>query len=193
MHDPETGNVICFNGEIYNFAALRKELEADGAVFRSDSDTEVLLRGYAVWGREVLTRLRGMFAFALWDARERRALLARDRLGIKPLYLAQVERPGGRRAMLFASEVRSLLATGLVERRMSESGLASYLWNGFVAGPHSIVHGVWQLAPDTAPGWTPRAIWARRSPSGNFPSNTSRTTPKRVWKRRSARRWRSGS
>jgi asparagine synthase (glutamine-hydrolysing) len=146
MIDPETGNVICFNGEIYNFAALRKELEAAGVRFRSEGDTEVLLRGYAHWGRAVVERLRGMFAFALWDAAERRVLLARDRLGIKPLYLASIERPGGRRVLLFASEVRALLASGLVSRRLSQAGLSSYLWNGFVVGPHSIVHGVRQLA-----------------------------------------------
>jgi asparagine synthase (glutamine-hydrolysing) len=146
MTDADTGNVICFNGEIYNFAALRKELEAAGIRFRSDGDTEVLLKGYACWGRGVLKRLRGMFAFALWDASERRVLLARDRLGIKPLYLANVERPGGRRALLFASEVRALLAGGLVPRRLSEAGLASYLWNGFVVGPHTMVHGVRQLS-----------------------------------------------
>ncbi len=146
MTDADTGIVICFNGEIYNFAALRKELEAAGQHFRSAGDTEVLLKGYAHWGREVVERLRGMFAFALWDASERRVLLARDRLGIKPLYLAKVERPAGRRALLFASEVRALLAGGLVPRRLSEAGLASYLWNGFVVSPDTIVHGVRQLA-----------------------------------------------
>jgi asparagine synthase (glutamine-hydrolysing) len=146
MTDPDTGNVICFNGEIYNFAALRKELEAAGVRFRSDGDTEVLLKGYAHWGPRVLKRLRGMFAFAVWDASERRVLLARDRLGIKPLYLAPVERPDGRRTLLFASEVRALLASGLVPRRLSEAGLASYLWNGFVVSPNTIIHGVRQLA-----------------------------------------------
>ena len=146
MADGETGNVVCFNGEIYNYQDLRKELENEGSSFRTATDTEVLLRAYAVWGRDCVKRLRGMFAFALWDASERRVLLARDRVGIKPLYLTRVERPGSRRVTLFASEVRALLASGMVEHRLSETALATYLWNGFVLGPHSIIRGVRQLA-----------------------------------------------
>src|SRR2546422_10688154 len=87
MVDPETGNVIVFNGEIYNFQALRRELEGGGAGFRSRCDTEVILKAYARWGVDCLTRLRGMFAFALWDAAQGKLFFARDRLGIEPLYL----------------------------------------------------------------------------------------------------------
>jgi asparagine synthase (glutamine-hydrolysing) len=146
MTDPETGNVIVFNGEIYNFPSLRQELERDGAHFRSRSDTEVILKAYARWGPDAISRLRGMFAFALWDATRRSLLFARDRLGIKPLYLCSVAQPGGRRTLLFASEIRALLASGLVEREIDPVGLASYVWHGFVIGPSTIVRGV-ELLP----------------------------------------------
>src|SRR5438477_7253117 len=82
MADPETGNVIVFNGEIYNFQALRAELQREGARFRSRSDTEVILKAYSRWGEDAVSRLRGMFAFALWDAARRTLLFARDRLAI---------------------------------------------------------------------------------------------------------------
>lgn len=148
-HEP-SGHVVCFNGEIYGFQSLRRELAARGERFRSQSDTEVILAGYATWGRDVLARLRGMFAFALWDARSRTVLLARDRLGIKPLYLAEVERPGGERVVLFASEVRSILASSLVSRRIDPLGLSSFLWNGVVATPSTIVRGVRLLEEGTS-------------------------------------------
>jgi asparagine synthase (glutamine-hydrolysing) len=142
MTDRETGNVIVFNGEIYNFRSLREGLERDGACFHSQSDTEVILKAYARWGTDAVSRLRGMFAFALWDAARGVLLLARDRLGIKPLYLSKVVLPGGARAILFASEVRALLKTGLVAREIDPVALSSYVWNGFVIGPGTIVRGV---------------------------------------------------
>src|SRR5580765_3394930 len=89
MQDPATGNWIVFNGEIYNFRELRRDLAATGAEFRSQSDTEVVLAAYRVWGEECWLRLRGMFAFALWDAQRKRLLFARDPMGIKPLYYYQ--------------------------------------------------------------------------------------------------------
>src|SRR5579884_332798 len=89
MQDRETGNWIVYNGEIYNFLEIRKELEANGVTFISHSDTEVLLKAYARWGVSCLQKFRGMFAFALWDARQHHLFLARDPLGIKPLYYAQ--------------------------------------------------------------------------------------------------------
>lgn len=148
-HEP-TGHVVCFNGEIYGYESLRRELTGRGERFRSQTDTEVILAGYATWGRDVVTRLRGMFAFALWDARQRTVLLARDRFGIKPLYLAELERPGGERVVLFASEVRALLASALVPRRLDPMGLSSFLWNGVVASPTTIVRGVRLLEEGTA-------------------------------------------
>ena len=146
MTDPDTGNVITFNGEIYNFEALRRELAAAGARFRSRSDTEVILKAYARWGADAVARLRGMFTFGLWDAARKTLLLARDRLGIKPLYLASVARPDGGRTLLFASEVRALLATDLIARELDPVSLASYVWNGFVVGPPTMVRGI-ELLP----------------------------------------------
>lgn len=142
MVDGETGNVIVFNGEIYNYLELKAELEASGARFVSKSDTEVLLKAYARWGLDMLPRVAGMFAFSIWDASRRTIVLARDRLGIKPLYVANVERPGKPPVTLFGSELRSLLASELVPRRLSPAGLATYLWNGFVFSPPSIVEGI---------------------------------------------------
>src|SRR5690242_3940982 len=109
MQDPETGSWIVYNGEIYNFRDLRGELQRAGASFVSHSDTEVVLKAYARWGEQCLTRFRGMFAFALWDAVRHRLLIARDPMGIKPLYYVQA---GSH--FLFASEVRTLLGSGLV-------------------------------------------------------------------------------
>ncbi len=141
----ESGPVaLTYNGEIYNFRELRRELESRGRRLRSESDTEVILRGYEEWGEEVVPRLRGMFAFAIWDGRSRRLLAARDRLGIKPLY---VHRTAGR--LLFASEIRALLASGLVPRRLAVSTLDDYLAYQTVPWPRTLVDGVAMLPPGT--------------------------------------------
>ncbi len=149
MLDEKSGVVIVFNGEIYNFRELRSELESVGHRFRTRSDTEVLLRAYVQWGTACVSRLRGMFAFALYDPARRKLVLARDRLGIKPLYFARVRRSGGRDALVFASEVRALLGGGLVERRLEPTALKSFLWHGFVVGGDSVVRGVRRLEPGT--------------------------------------------
>ena len=166
MSDPETGNVIVFNGEIYNFQVLREQLREGGARFRSRSDTEVILKAYARWGVDCVSHLRGMFAFVLWDASQKVSLIARDRLGIKPLYLHRVIRTGGAHTLLFASEVRAILASGLLDRSIDAVGLASYIWNGFVVGPNTIVRGVellsagmYALASDDGVLHAPRRYW----------------------------------
>ncbi len=142
MQDPVTGNWIVFNGEIYNFRELQKELESAGVEFKSHSDTEVILAAYRVWGESCLTRLGGMFAFALWDAPRKRLLLARDPMGIKPLYYHQSEQ-----TFIFASEVRTLLRTGLVPRKADPTGVLSYLAFGSVYEPWTIVEGVRAVPP----------------------------------------------
>ena len=141
MIDEASGCHLIFNGEVYNFRELRRELEAQGIRFETASDTEVVLKAWVAWGEQAVERLHGMFAFAVWDPRQQALVLARDRLGLKPLYVAERPHKGGR-VFLFASELRSLLATNLVERRLDPVGLESYLWNGFVTGPRTIVRGV---------------------------------------------------
>jgi asparagine synthase (glutamine-hydrolysing) len=137
MQDDPTGNWMVFNGEIYNFRELRAELEAAGNRFHSHSDTEVILTAYRMWGEDSFTRLRGMFAFALWDASRQSLLLVRDPMGIKPLYYYNSDK-----YFLFASEVRTLLHTGLVPRKLDPNGVFSFLAFGSVYEPVTIVEGV---------------------------------------------------
>ncbi|MCO5165441.1 MAG: asparagine synthase (glutamine-hydrolyzing) [Planctomycetes bacterium] len=174
MVDPLGGQVIVFNGEVYNYRALRDELVAagEGERLASTGDTAVLLRLLAARGAGACPRLRGMFAFGLWDEARRRLVLARDPLGIKPLYVARNPDPRGRWRLAFASEVRALLASGLLDGpRLAPAALASIVWNGFVAGPTTIVDGVEQVSPGealtithAAPGAPPRvearAFWS---------------------------------
>lgn len=140
MHDPETGNWITYNGETYNFRELRREIDAPA--WSSNTDTEVVLRAYARWGVDAFRRMRGMFALAIWDERRRELVLARDPLGIKPLYYY-----ANGNQFAFASELRALLASGLIERRLSAEAIDSYLANGSVTAPLTIVAGVRQLLP----------------------------------------------
>jgi asparagine synthase (glutamine-hydrolysing) len=161
--------VVC-NGEIYNFQELREELRGKGHRFHSVSDTEVIVHAYEEWDEECLSHLRGMFALAIYDRRRtahrgaRRLLLARDRLGIKPFYYACLD--GGR--VVFASEVRALLASGLVARELSPAGVESYLLFGSVSEPATLVDGVRSLPPGHAlslqvgppiNGCQPRQYW----------------------------------
>jgi asparagine synthase (glutamine-hydrolysing) len=140
MHDPLTGNWITYNGETYNFRELRREL--DGEARGSNTDTEVVLRAYRKWGTDAFQKLRGMFALAIWDDVRQRLVLARDALGIKPLYYYLAHNQ-----LLFASELRALLASGLVPRRLSQAGVDSYLAYGSVESPLTIVEGIRQLLP----------------------------------------------
>jgi asparagine synthase (glutamine-hydrolysing) len=148
MYDPATGNWLIFNGEIYNFQEIRLELQKLGHAFASTGDTEVLLRAYGQWGEACLERLVGMFAFAVWDSHNKRLFLARDRLGEKPLYCY-----AGPGLFIFASELRSLLATGLVPRRLDMAGLASYLAFGAVQDPLTIIQDVRSLPPGHTLTW----------------------------------------
>src|SRR5579859_342972 len=140
MHDVESGNWIVYNGEIYNFREIRSELERLGASFVSHSDTEVILKSYAQWGKECLSKFRGMFAFALWDTTRNHLFLARDPMGIKPLYYAKAGP-----YFIFASEVRALLATGLLPRRIDVAGLTNYLTFGSAYDPLTLIEGIHAL------------------------------------------------
>ena len=133
--------VISFNGEIYNFAELRAELQAKGAIFRTQGDTEVLLHAWAVWGPDMLARLNGMFAFAIHDAARQALFLARDRMGVKPLHY--VELSDG--AVAFASELKGLLAHPLVRRTPDVAAIEDYMALGYVPDDACIVAGVKKL------------------------------------------------
>ena len=143
MLDPKTGNVIIFNGEIYNFLELKQQLEATGARFQSSSDTEVLLVGYRVWGTNLLAKLDGMFAFILYDQTQQKLLIARDHVGIKPLYYAYIEGGG----IAFASEVRTLINSGLVEPKCDRQAIYDYLVYGSVQEPHTIRQAIKAFPP----------------------------------------------
>ena len=140
---------ITYNGEIYNADALRSELETLGCIFRSRSDTEVILRGYEVWGAQAVARLRGMFAFAVLDCRQSagsggRLLLARDPMGIKPLYYAWTEA-----GLVFASELQALQASGLASAEVNPTGVVAYLLMGSVPNPLTIYRQISALEPAT--------------------------------------------
>ncbi len=145
MVDPQLGLGVVFNGAIYNHAALRAELRARGYDFFSSGDTEVLLKAYHAWGGDFVRRLNGMFAFAIWERDSGRVLLGRDRLGIKPLYYAEV--PGGLR---IASTLPALLTAGDIDTSIDPVGLHHYLsFHAVVPPPHTIVRGVRKLPPAT--------------------------------------------
>ena len=131
---------ITYNGEIYNFAEIRQELEALGYPFRSRSDTEVIVNGWQAWGPKIFSRLRGMFALAIWDRRSRRLILARDRLGKKPLYYAPTAT-----AFLFGSEIKAVLAWPGLSRTADLSAIDSYLTFGYVAAPQTAFDGIRKL------------------------------------------------
>jgi asparagine synthase (glutamine-hydrolysing) len=133
---------IVYNGEIYNHADLHRELESRGHRYRTRSDTESIVHAYEEWGERCVERLRGMFAFAIWDRTRRRLFVARDRVGIKPLYLA---RSGG--AFLCASEIKALLAHPGVRRSVRHAGLVEHLTLRYSASPHTLFEGIEKLPP----------------------------------------------
>ena len=146
-HQPqfnETRDVaVIVNGEIYNYRELRSELTSFGHVFRSASDTEVVVHGYEQWGDDVVTHLRGMFAFAIWDDQRRRMVLGRDRFGVKPLYYVEPDKD----QILFASEIKALFVDPRIERTLNEKRLGEYLMFRSVAGEETLFKGVKELAP----------------------------------------------
>jgi asparagine synthase (glutamine-hydrolysing) len=142
MHDAAGELVIVFNGEIYNFEELRAELASKGHVFRSRSDTEVVLSAYREWGSSCLAKLEGMFALAIYDARVPQLLLARDRAGEKPLFYAEVDG-----AVRFASEIKGLLADNTLRRDVDWTSLHHYLEQGFTPPDRSVLREVKKLRP----------------------------------------------
>lgn len=162
MVDEAAHLALVYNGELYNFQELRAELEAEGMVFHTRCDTEVLLRAWQHWGEDCLTRLVGMFAFAVWDMHTRRVFLARDPIGIKPLYYGST-RHGD---LVFASELKGLLANPAVDRNLDPQALEDYMAFGYVPDPKSIYQGIRKLPPGHWLTWragesppTPRKYW----------------------------------
>ena len=157
MLSPDGELAVVFNGAIYNFADLRKELASNGCVFSSATDTEVLLHGYRAWGiTEMVKRLRGMFAFALWDRRRKKLFLVRDRLGVKPLVYAVRGQQ-----IAFASTIGALRQGGFAGPLNEESLLDVLRW-GFIEEPRAIYHGIVKLAPATILEWQDGSIRQHR-------------------------------
>lgn len=188
-HQPihnEDGTVwVVFNGEIYNFRELRRELEAKGHVFRTRTDTEVIVHGYEEWGDDCVLRFNGMFAFAVWDGRARRLLLARDHFGVKPLYYHD----DGRR-LRWSSELKALLLDPAVPREVDTDALDLYLTFRFVPSPRTLFAGIKKLAPGhrlVADGsgvrveryWQPHPVPRRASPNRSTSSSCARGSRRR--------------
>ncbi|MBI2870409.1 MAG: asparagine synthase (glutamine-hydrolyzing) [Candidatus Omnitrophica bacterium] len=142
MFNGDESVCVVFNGEIYNFKALRADLEKQGFRFRTSSDTETIVHAYEAYGLDFVTHLKGMFAFGLWDRRKKRLILARDRVGKKPLYYHFSER-----GLVFSSEMKSLFKSGWVRPSLNRAMLDFYLTLGFVPGPETLFEGVLKLSP----------------------------------------------
>jgi asparagine synthase (glutamine-hydrolysing) len=148
MFNEDRSLCIVFNGEIYNFLELRDELLSKGHSFTTKSDTETILHAYEEWGEQSVERLRGMFAYAVWDIRRKKLFLARDRFGIKPLFYA--ERDG---KLLFASEMKAILVDRDVSREMDDTALACYFTLSYIPAPFTIYQGIRKLMPGHTLTW----------------------------------------
>jgi asparagine synthase (glutamine-hydrolysing) len=182
MESSDGATVISYNGEIYNFKRLREALEQKGHTFRTRSDTEVILQHFQRHGIGGIPALDGMFAFAIWEARDRRLTLARDRTGIKPLYYAELADGGA----VFASELSALLAHGGVDRELAIEGLASYFFSDYVHPPATIVRKVRKLPPGHTIIWQdgnwglPHSYWQVPGP-GPAPDRPDRELAAELW------------
>ena len=165
MIDPLTGAQIIFNGEIYNFQRIGRELEKEGIAFRGHSDTEVLLQALIKWGTDIFARLEGMYALAFFDPRKNKLILARDPLGIKPLYMSLFK--GG---IVFASEIRAIIASGLIPRLPDKRGLAGFLAYGSIQEPLTFFEDIKAFPP---------GCWQEFSVDDL--SNLNRSKPNRFW------------
>ena len=153
MSSPDGAVSVAYNGEIYNFRALRAELEALGHAFGSECDTEVLIAAYRAWGLDAFDRFVGMFAFALWDDARRRLVLVRDRLGIKPLYYRFVEG-----VLSFGSELQALSRHRGFRGSIDPAGLGGFVRHGYVPGPRTIYRDTWRLGPGEFLVWEDGAV-----------------------------------
>ena len=142
MPNEDASVLAVFNGEIWNHLELRRQLEQQGHRFATRSDTEVLVHGYEEWGDRLPSHLNGMFAFAIWDGRSQRLLLARDRLGKKPLYVAELDR-----GLVFGSDARSVLLAGGRKPEVESEHLGEFLFQRYVGGPRTLFKGISRLEP----------------------------------------------
>ena len=126
-----------YNGEIYNYKEIKKELEAKGHIFKTDCDTEIIVHGYEQWGTDCVDKFNGMFSFAVWDNRTEKMWVVRDRLGIKPLYCYS-----DKEVFICASEIKAILKTGLVKSELNENVLDAYFSVGYVPGPETMFRNI---------------------------------------------------
>src|SRR5256884_4135810 len=157
--------VVILNGEIYNYRELREQLIAKGHQFRTQTDTEVLITAWAEWGEPSLDRLNGMFAFALWDDRERALYLVRDHVGIKPLYYAECQEPGrqgGSRSFAFASEIKAILASGLIRAELDLESLHRFLTFLWTPDPNTLFKSIKTVPPGHLLEWRDGQINVRQ-------------------------------
>ena len=160
---------VVFNGEIYNYRELRRTLESHGWTFRTQSDTEVLLRAYQQWGESCASHLNGQFAFVVWDTVERKAMAARDRMGEKPLYW-MTQSDG---SVIVASEIKSLLASGLVRAKIDPLAIDAYLALGYVPPDRTIYQNIHTLEPGGAMAWRDGHVRRWKYWEPNYSTNTS--------------------
>lgn len=161
IYNEDNSVVVVFNGEIYNHEQIRADLEAKGHFFRTHSDTEVLVHLYEEYGTEMMTPLRGMFAFCVWDINKKKGIICRDRFGIKPLFIAGTESG----SLLFASEIKSIIATGAVKKKISAQAVDAFISYNYIPAPLTIYKGISKLEPGhfmeiTSEGASsPKAYW----------------------------------
>jgi asparagine synthase (glutamine-hydrolysing) len=177
MWDTRTGIGIVYNGEVYNYRSIRTDLEKSGIDFQTTSDTEVVLKSLGLKGVDAVHEWNGMFAVAAWNAREKTLLLIRDRMGVKPLYYSW-----DGTTLLFGSEIKALLASRLVPRRLNRQALWDYLTYRYVPGPETVWQNVWKLPPghrlEWSPGEAPRVLryWHTDVVSADEPVDIRRKT-----------------
>ncbi|MBK8148736.1 MAG: asparagine synthase (glutamine-hydrolyzing) [Acidobacteria bacterium] len=170
--------VLVYNGELYNYRTIREELEALGDVFRTESDTEVLINSFRRWGTDCLPRLNGMFAFAVWDEAEKQLTLVRDRAGIKPLYFAKLGDE-----LVFASEIKAILASKLIRAEIDHEGLNQFLTFLWPVPPQTLFRGIKQLPPAHLLVWKDGEVSTREWWDLDY-SIEDRETSETVWRER---------
>ncbi|MGY6277110.1 XrtA/PEP-CTERM system amidotransferase [Methylomonas sp. MgM2] len=171
MHSQDGNVVLTYNGEVYNFGELRMELESQGYVFKTHCDTEVILYAWQAWGESCVERLRGMFAFAIWDRASQTLFLARDRLGIKPLFYAEL----ANRQLIFGSELKSLTSHPALQKNIDPTAIEDYFGFGYIPDPKTIYQNVYKLEPGYCltikrgqKAWKPRQYWDVRFQVGTI-------------------------